>query len=297
MGAAGLRPVILAFLAAALWGLWWIPIRWFDALGLTGAAGGAAMNTGAFVSCLLWIVIRREPFFLGPGAVLGAACVGVAVGTYSVALNYGDVVRVILLFYLAPAWSKLIEWWFLNMPWRWTSTLALVAALSGAFLVLGGDIATTGVTLGDGLAVLSGIAWSVGATLIFVNPGRARPIPLSAVSALTATVIALLFMTIEGDWPTGGQGALVAGGLGLGLLYVVPILALTLWSAQVLSPATLTFLLTAEILAGVISSAILLDEPFGPLRVAGAALIVLGALSEILPSLLGQKVDPGQGPS
>lgn len=295
MAAAGLRPVILAFLAAALWGLWWIPIRWFDALGLIGASGGAAMNAGAFASCVLWMVLRREAFRLDPRAIGGAACVGVAIGTYSVALNYGDVVRVILLFYLAPAWSKLIEWRFLQMPWRWTSTLALGAALLGAFLVLGGDIATNGVTIGDALAVLSGVAWSVGATLIFVSPGSARPMSLSAVSALTAALIGVLFMTIEQEWPADIQGTIVVTGLGVGLLYVVPILALTLWSAQVLTPATLTFLLTAEILAGVISSAIFLDEPFGPLRVAGAALIVLGALSEILPHLMGRRIDPDQG--
>ena len=41
-------------------------------------------------------------------------------------------------------------------------------------------------------------------------------------------------------------GAALVGG------YVLPILALTLWSVQRLSPATLTFLLTAEILSGIL---------------------------------------------
>ena len=69
------------------------------------------------------------------------------------------------------------------------------------------------------------------------------------------------------------------------MIYVLPVLALTLWAAQRLSPAVITFLLTAEILSGVISSAIFLDEPFGWMQVAGTALIIFAALSEVLSSM------------
>ena len=79
--------------------------------------------------------------------------------------------------------------------------------------------------------------------------------------------------------------AAVPAGLGAGALYVLPIMVLTLWSAQRLPPATITFLLTAEILTGVISGAVLLDEPFGWMQAAGALLIVLAAVSEVLAGL------------
>ena len=68
-------------------------------------------------------------------------------------------------------------------------------------------------------------------------------------------------------------------------MYVLPILFLTLWSAQRLSPAVISFLLTAEILSGVTSSALFLDEPFGKMQAAGACLILLAALSQVLPAI------------
>jgi drug/metabolite transporter (DMT)-like permease len=58
------------------------------------------------------------------------------------------------------------------------------------------------------------------------------------------------------------------------------VLLVTLWAAQRLAPAAMSFLLTAEIVAGVVSGAVLLAEPFGWPEAAGAGLIILGALVE-----------------
>jgi len=280
-----MKPALFAFLAAASWGLWWIPIRYLQSLGMDGALGGITMNAGAFAASIVWALFRRHPVRLEHRALLGAVLVGMAVATFSAALNLGDVIRIILLFYLAPAWSKIIEWAFLGMPWRWTSTLALVAALSGAFLILGGDPTGGAVQVGDVLSLLSGVAWSAGAALIFTS-GRTSAVSMTVATSLSAVVIGLSFL-----WLGNVAGALpdvlpaVGLGMGIGIVYVLPMLAVTLWTAQQLSPATLSFLLTAEILSGVASGAVFLDEPFGLFQVAGAALIIIGALSEVLPKV------------
>ena len=60
---------------------------------------------------------------------------------------------------------------------------------------------------------------------------------------------------------------------------------MTLWAAQRISPALLTFLLSAEILTGVISGAVLLDEPFGMLQALGTVMIILAAVSEVFKGL------------
>lgn len=132
-------PALLAFVAAALWGVWWMPIRWLAGQGLDGALGGLVMLSGAGAVCLIWLGVKRGAGRIGPRAWVGAALIGVAFTTYSAALSYGEVVRVILLFYLAPVWSKTIERVFLGLDWHWTSSLAL------------------------GLALISGLAWSAGA--------------------------------------------------------------------------------------------------------------------------------------
>ena len=277
----------MAFFAATLWGIWWIPIRYLETLGLDGAWGSVAMNAGAGLAALVWMLAMRVPFQVSRRGVMGAVLVAVAVTTYSVALTLADVVRVILLFYLAPAWGKIIEWAFMGHRWGWSSTIAIVASLSGAYLVLGGEVSLAEIGLGDMLAVLSGVAWAGGAALIFTG-GRAHPMSLSLVTACAAALIGIGFIVlgsgtvVSGDMTAKGMGV----GAAAGILYVLPILALTLWSAQRLSPAVVSFLLTAEILSGVLSGVLFLDEPFGAMQAAGAVLILFAAAVEVIPVIL-----------
>ena len=51
-------PVILAFAAAALWGIWWIPIRYIEHLGMDGAWGSVAMNAGAVLFVLVFLPMQ-----------------------------------------------------------------------------------------------------------------------------------------------------------------------------------------------------------------------------------------------
>jgi len=289
-------PVMMAFASALLWGVWWIPIRYLDSLGMSGAWGSVMMNFGAFLAAFLWVVLRGVPFRIGARGLGGAVLVGVAVTLYSVAFTMTDVVRVVLLFYLAPAWSKLIEWAFMGQRWGWSSTAAVVLALAGAYLVLGGDVSLQGLGMGDLLALISGIAWAGGAALIFTG-GRMNVMSLSLVTALAASVLGFGCILLGGGAACAASGGWADRGIGAlaGLIYVLPILLLTLWSAQRLSPAVISFLLTAEILAGVASAALLLDEPFGLMQAAGAACILTAAAVEVIPTLLRKvpAVPPG----
>ena len=110
---------------------------------------------------------------------------------------------------------------------------------------------------------------------------------LTLFTSRCAVLVGRQFLWIAGPGAQATPGGLGPGlwrGVAFGVIYVLPIMLLTLWSAQRLSPATLTFLLTAEILSGTVSGVLLLDDPFGPSKAGGAALIVLAALSEVLPA-------------
>ena len=284
-----MTPAILAFVAAALWGIWWIPIRYLERVGMDGAWGSVAMNAGAALFVLAWMLMRRSDLRMGLTGVIGAALVGVAVSTYSVAITMADVVRVILLFYLAPAWGKIIEWAFMGRGWHWTSSVTIAASLIGAWLVLGGTLSLADFGVGDLLAVLSGMAWAGGAALIF-SGARASPSALTFVTCLCAMAIGVGFILFGRGTEFSGGATLAGAGLGAlsGMVYVVPIMILTLWSAQRLPPATISFLLTAEILSGVISGVLLLDEPFGAMQAGGAALILFAATAEVLKGISGK---------
>lgn len=276
-----LAPVVLAFIAAIFWGVWWIPIRYLESMGLTGALAGIVLNLGAAIAIVIYMLITRQMPLISRRAIAGAALVGIAVSTYSVALTLSDVVRVILLFYLAPAWSKLIEWAFLGQRWRHASTFTLTISLAGALLVLGGDLSTNSIGLGDVLAILSGMSWAVGAALIFTGK-KSTALPLTLTALISAIMSAALYAVLKGETGlmTGTTNA-ISIGLGIGVIYVVPVLALTLWSAQRLAPALLSFLFTLEILSGVVSGALFLDETFNILQMLGGGMIVLAALVEV----------------
>ena len=178
----------MAVLSALLWGLWWIPIRFLNRHGFEGAEAGFAINVAALPFVLAATLLFSGRWNLQPRAIVGAALVGFAVTTYGTALAYADVVRVVLLFYLAPAWSTIIECAFMGRRWTWQSALAMTVSLSGMLLILGSDLSWEAVGVGELTALLSGMAWSVGAAMLFsvkgVNTGLAT---LCAVAAAVVT--------------------------------------------------------------------------------------------------------------
>ncbi|QIE46791.1 EamA family transporter [Pseudohalocynthiibacter aestuariivivens] len=280
-----LAPVLMTFFAAILWGLWWIPIRYLEGLGLSEGQVAIAGNLGAMLATAFYLILTRQMPRLDRRALCGAVLVGVAVSSYSIAIVLTDVMRAVLLFYLAPAWSKIIEWAFLGQRWRHSSTLTLLLSLCGAFLVLGGEVSVSQIGPGDILAIVSGIAWAIGAALVFTG-GAAHAMSVTLATMTSATLVAAGYMLAIGDsLPQAGMMPAIGLSLALGAFFVLPVMALTMWSAQRLTPALLSFLFTLEILSGVISGAFLLDEVFGVVQLLGAILIVGAALVEVAIAL------------
>ncbi len=280
-----MAPVALTFVSAIMWGLWWIPVRWVESMGLSGAQAGFVCNMGAVIAVAAYMLVRRVSPRMTPRVVMGAGLIALSFSFYSIALTFSDVVRVILLFYLAPAWSKIIEWAFLKQPWRYSSTLTLLLSLLGAYLVMGGDLSLASLNIGDVLALIAGVSWAIGATLIFTGAAP-QTSALTLATVIWAALQSLIFALVMGETLSPEVGAPVIGiALVLGALYLVPLIGLTLWGATRLPPALLSFLFTLEIVSGVISGALLLDEPFGLYRAAGGLLIFGAAMFEAVMTL------------
>ena len=125
--------------SATVWGLSWLPLKWFIAQGLPGPLVSllAYGSVGVLAVGLLWR--DRAAWRAQWGLVLALMLVGGWANTSFVnAIMVGDVVRVMFLFYLSPVWSVLGGWLFLQEripPTRWA---AVAAAIVGLWLVLGG---------------------------------------------------------------------------------------------------------------------------------------------------------------
>jgi drug/metabolite transporter (DMT)-like permease len=131
---------MLAVLALALnalvWGLSWWPLRQLNANGLHPLWATAAVFTFATVvlACISpsgWRHFKQHPQLWWLMAASGLTNIG-----FNWAVTTGDVVRVVLLFYLMPTWSLLLAWWLLGERPTRGALARLGLALLGVVLVL-----------------------------------------------------------------------------------------------------------------------------------------------------------------
>ena len=131
---------MLAVLALALnalvWGLSWWPLRQLDADGLhplwtTACVFTLATVVLSFISPSGWLHFKQHPQLWWLMAASGLTNVG-----FNWAVTTGDVVRVVLLFYLMPTWSLLLAWWLLDERPTRGALMRLGFALLGVVLVL-----------------------------------------------------------------------------------------------------------------------------------------------------------------
>jgi len=275
-------------LGGAMWGLYWIPVRFFADLGLEGSWPGVVMYLAALAAVLpfLW-PIRRLLTQRWRSLILSGVFTGAAFSLYTTSLVYTDVVRSILLFYLTPIWGTFLGLAFLGEALNLRRGLGLLCGIGGLFVVLGG---AQGLpvprNIGDWLALLSGMTWALGSLGLY----RAERIPVAGQvfafvsGALAVAAVAILVeRSLGAALPTRDVFVSAAGFGLLSAVFVFPMLFLTIWPATVLSPARVGLLLMSEVVVGLFSAALLTNEPFGWKEALGAALIVGAAALELAP--------------
>lgn len=277
--------ILVVLFCAAMWGFWWFPVALFENAGLAGPWIGMAMSASALPVAAIWALTQRGA--MSPRAIAGSLLVGLAVTLYAMAASYTDFIRAVLLFYLAPAWSTLIELAFFGRRFTIRTFVAILCSLIGIVLISRGEISFEGLgAVGDWMALGSGLSWSVG--IAFVFAARAAEVSrVTVITALGGMASALVIAALDGSVAAGVPdfGAVFAGAPGtflFGAAYVGIILAGTMWGAFRLPPAVMTYLLSVEILGGVLSSALILGEAFGWFEFGGAFFIVAAVLVEVL---------------
>lgn len=274
-------------LGGALWGLYWLPVRYLGAAGLEGAWAGAAIYLAA-VALLIPVMIWRARALLRNWRDL-ALCgllTGAAFSFYSTSLLMTDVVRAILLFYLTPVWGTFLGVAFLNERLTSARVLALILAFGGLIAVVGptGAMGRAPV-LGDYLALASGIAWALGSFQLYrMNPA---PVPDLVVAFAVGSLIVTGLTLLTGidapapDYPL--QLLTLTAPIAFAIaLYVLPMLALTVWPATILSPGRIGLLLMSDAVVGIASAAAFAGEAFGWREALGTLLIVSAAAVEVL---------------
>jgi drug/metabolite transporter (DMT)-like permease len=210
----------------------------------------------------------------------------VASGTTNAAFNWavtiGDVVRVILLFYLMPLWAALLARWVLHERLTPLAWLRIGLALAGAAVVLwpeqGGFPWPRG--LADWLGVVGGFSFALNNVLLRHHrdqPEDARALAMFAGGVCVAGALGAA-LAVQGAiaWPPQPSGLWPLGALALGLWFLAGNLALQYGAARLAAHATAVIMLT-EIVFASVSAALLGAGAFTLQLLAGGTLIVLGS--------------------
>jgi drug/metabolite transporter (DMT)-like permease len=279
----GASLIVLA--TGTLWGLYWLPVRRLEALGLAGAWGTVAICAMAvlLLSPFAWRAragLRRADRIGLASVALG----GVAFMLYSVALLYGRVGIVVILFFLTPVWSTLIGRFLMGWPLRGMRIAALMAGFLGLLLTLGagGDVPMPR-GLGEWLGLISGILWSIATTGIRTRSDTGAG-ATGFVFALGAVMSAVIFAIILAPLPPLAlpMEAMAWIAATAALWWGISMAAL-MWATARLEPARVGILLMAEVLVGAASAALIAGEALGALEMAGGALVILAGVLEVAP--------------
>ncbi len=122
---------------ALCWGLIWYPYRLMDAAGVSGVASSfytyaIALLIGAVLFCKRWNRIHQLP----RSVIWLALAAGWTNLSYVLAVINGEVMRVMLLFYLSPLWTLLLAHFWLKEPIQRSGVLTIAVSLLGAFIML-----------------------------------------------------------------------------------------------------------------------------------------------------------------
>ena len=278
---------IALVVGGALWGLIWLPLRYLEDLGLSGAWAGLVMYCGSAIVLLGLFATGRWRITSPPRAL--AMCgmfLGAAFSLYASSLLMTDVVRALLLFYLTPIWGTALGILVLGERLTPTRVLALILALGGLLVVLGlGEGIPLPRNAGDWLALFSGMFWALGSLKIY-QMRSTNSFEQVAAFVFGSLVVTLGFMIVApGVFAAGASASDILSGAPWGLLlafYMLPMLFLTVWPASVLTPGRVGILLMSDLVVGVASAAAWAGEPFGWREMAGSTLIISAAAIEVL---------------
>jgi drug/metabolite transporter (DMT)-like permease len=253
-------------IAAATWGLIWYPYRLLEEAGLSGVI--STFYTYLIPSVIgLVLFARRLPEMK---SMLGAMlAVGIGAGwtnvAYVLAVIDGEVMRVMLLFYLSPLWTLVLAHFWLHEKTNKLGIAAIAASLVGAFIMLWHPEA--GLPYPQGEAEWMGLFAGIGFALTNVLTRRAKHLSLPAKSLavwLGVTLVALACVPFHGlsipspaaismnHWlimVSVGMGLMVAtGGVQYGLTHTPVTRASVIFLFELVVAALAAYWLAAEVM-------------------------------------------------
>jgi drug/metabolite transporter (DMT)-like permease len=273
---------------AFTWGVSWWPFRQMSALGLH-----PLWLTGLSYGVAVLVLVALRPAALGavlrtPALWVLVVAAGLTNACFNWAVSIGDVVRVVLLFYLMPLWTVLLSHWLLGERISARGGLRVALALGGAVVVLwpAGSNGTSGWdalplprSLPDALGLLGGFSFALNNVMLrreAHRPESARALAMFGGGALVSLGLAAV-LTQSGLAPPPPPLAAgwVLAALGLAGWFLLANLTLQYGAARLPANTTSVIMISEVFFAS--ASALALGAGTLGGREALGALMILGA--------------------
>ena len=264
-----------------LWGLTWMPIKYFGSVGLTGITL-TLCTYGVVGALMLPIIGARFAAWKSqwPLLLLAALFGGIANGSFVTALMEGNVTRVMLLFYLIPVWGALGGRLFLHETISPTRHAAVTLSIIGAFLVLGGPATLAGpLELIDILALAAGLFYT--AQNIAFRAADRIPATIKAMAVFAGCgVVAATILPLTGHGMPAVDAALALKLGAFALFWLTLAMLASTYGASHLKAGRASVLVLGELVTAVVSAMVVGGERLNAMGWCGAVLILAAAVLE-----------------
>jgi len=278
------RLAVLVLLVSSIgWGLTWLPLKGLNEMGLDGlqliliafASGSLLLLPMLIKQYVSWknsIVLMLMIAFTG----------GVANASFQTAMYHGDVIRVMILFYMLPVWSVIGGRIFLKEKIDLIRIIAITLCLSGAYVIL--DIWNTswkGVTWIDVLALTSGLG--LASTNILFRFTQNIPL-LSKVNVMFLGCTFLIGVSIIFSTAPLTEMVPDESAIPLAILYGAVWLTLitigTQWAVTRMEAGRSSIIIVMELVAAVVSVALITHADLKTYEIIGGILVISAAILE-----------------
>jgi drug/metabolite transporter (DMT)-like permease len=236
----------------------------------------AGRSAFAFVGLAAYVALFRRndaAAALRPGGLLAVVFMAIANGCFILALNHATVAHVLFFQALSPFAAAIFGATFLGEKLDRATSIAMLVALAGVAVMIGGPGGGSG--LGDGLSLLTALAFSV----VIVLARRDRGASTAAAICLSQLLLVVCVGPFVGlsDIPAQDFGWLALLGVGqvaLGTMFFA-------LAARAVPAGTLALILLLEIVLGPLWTWIALAEQPSTATVIGGVMVIAAVAGQV----------------
>ncbi|MEM7194477.1 MAG: DMT family transporter [Pseudomonadota bacterium] len=283
--------VFAGMFSGMIFGIYWIILRGLETYGFTGIQAVMVFNLVPTAFLLPFLVWRWRSYLPGRWRLhLGAFLFGLSYVMYAASFLYTEVVKVIALFYILPIWGFLFARIFIKEPITPIRWLSMAMAFSGLYILFAQN---SGLPMpqnsGDYLALIAGVTWASASLVILTD--KPDPVSYSLGFFFWSSLISVLFFLLvlpDGStefFSLNAVRSLPWWIIPVALLILIPAGFCAVYAPSKINPGVVGLLFMTEVSVGVVTAALLANEPFGIREITAVILISVGGLAEPFSNL------------